>query len=178
MHSASNVWQMVEPVIVVGYDPRWAATFSRLRDLIAGSLGDLPATIEHVGGTSVPGAAAKPIIDIDVVLASRGHISRAIQLLTTAGYRHLGDLGIVGREAFDSPAGLSAHHLYVVVLGNSEHLRHLRFRDYLRSHPEETRRYSELKKSLAISFRNDREAYTEAKSDFVEGVLRMASETP
>jgi GrpB-like predicted nucleotidyltransferase (UPF0157 family) len=89
-----------------------------------------------------------------------------------------GDLGISGREAFESPAVLPAHHLYLVVQGNSEHIRHLRFRDYLRNHPEEKERYSALKRSLANRFRNDREAYTDAKSDFVEAVLREASETP
>ena len=169
---------MAEPVIIVDYDPNWVITFQNLRGQIAESLEGLPITIEHVGSTSIPGAAAKPIIDIDVVLPSTDTIPGAIQLLERAGYRHLGNLGISGREAFESPALLPAHHLYLVVQGNSEHMRHLHFRDYLRSHPEETERYSALKKSLAKRFTNDREAYTDAKSDFVEAILREASETP
>ena len=173
-----DVERMAEPVIIVDYDPNWVITFRKLRSQIAESLEGLPVTIEHVGSTSIPGASAKPIIDIDVVLPSVDTIPKAIQSLEMAGYRHLGDLGIFGREAFESPAAFPAHHLYLVVLGNSEHIRHLRFRDYLRSHPEETEQYSILKKSLATKFRNDREAYTDAKSDFVEAVLRAASETP
>jgi GrpB-like predicted nucleotidyltransferase (UPF0157 family) len=165
---------MAEPVVVVDYNPDWVVTFSRLRTRIAQSLGNLPAEVDHVGSTSIPGAAAKPIIDIDVVLRSGGDISGAIEALSRAGYRHLGDQGIAGREAFESPSGLPSHHLYVVVLGGREYGRHTRFRDYLRSHPDETKRYSDLKKSLALKFRDDRESYTKAKTAFVEDILRKA----
>jgi len=165
---------MPDPVIVIDYDPAWVSAFEKLRGHLAKSLG-LPVTIEHVGSTSIPGAAAKPIIDVDIVVRSKDSVGRAIQLLSKAGYRHLGDLGITGREAFESPAGLPAHHLYVVVAGNSEHVRHMLFRDYLRSHPEEVRKYSDLKKSLARKFRDNRDAYTVAKTEFVEEILRKTT---
>jgi GrpB-like predicted nucleotidyltransferase (UPF0157 family) len=157
------------------YDPRWVDTFSMLRDKIAESLEGLPSTIEHVGSTSVPGTAAKPIIDIDLVVESPESVAKAIGLLRKSGYRHLGDLGIKGREAFESPVGLPEHHLYVVVVGSSEYIRHLRFRDYMRSHPAEVRRYSELKRSLAKKYRDDREGYTEAKTEFIEEILRRVA---
>jgi len=166
-----------EPIIIVDYDPNWAVTFRKLRARVGESLDDLPYSIDHVGSTAIPGAAAKPIIDIDVVLKSAVDMPKAIRVLEKAGYRHLGDLGITGREAFESPAGLPAHHLYVVVLGGRECTRHVRFRDYLRGHPEEMERYSILKKSLAQKFRNDREAYTEAKTAFIEAILRQAGGT-
>jgi GrpB-like predicted nucleotidyltransferase (UPF0157 family) len=168
---------LTDPVIIVDYDPHWVETFSSLRDRIVEALGCLPSTIEHVGSTSIRGAAAKPIVDIDVVLKSATDVPKAIRALEGAGYKHLGDLGIAGREAFESPANLAPHHLYVVVLGGREHTRHVRFRDYLRSHPKETKRYSALKKSLAQKFRNDREAYTEAKTAFIEAILRRATST-
>lgn len=164
-----------EPVVIVDYDPSWPITFRKLRGRIKKPLGGLPHSIDHVGSTSVPGAAAKPIIDIDMVLKSAADLPKAIKALEKAGYKHLGDQGIAGREAFDCPPGLPAHHLYVVVLGGREYERHIRFRDYLRSHPEEARRYSALKKSLALKFRDDREAYTEGKTAFVEEALRRAS---
>jgi GrpB-like predicted nucleotidyltransferase (UPF0157 family) len=163
-----------EPVIIVDYDPIWVVTFRKLCDRVGESLDKLPHSIDHVGSTAIPGAAAKPIIDIDVVLKSPAGVPKAIRALEEAGYKHLGDLGITGREAFESPADLPAHHLYVVVLGGREHTRHVRFRDYLRSHPEDTKRYSALKKSLAEKFRDDREAYTEAKTAFIEAILRQA----
>jgi GrpB-like predicted nucleotidyltransferase (UPF0157 family) len=165
---------MSDPVIIVDYDPRWVAVFEVLQDRLAKMLGSLPVTIEHIGSTSIPGAAAKPIIDIDVVVQSKRSVGRAIRLLTGAGYRHMGDLGIAGREAFENPAGSPEHHLYVVVSGNSEHTRHLLFRDYLRKHPDEVRKYSRLKRSLAAKFRKDREAYTEGKTEFVEKALVRA----
>jgi len=146
-----------------------------LRDRIAESLEGLPSTIEHVGSTSVPGAAAKPIIDIDLVVESPMSVFKATELLGRSGYRHLGDLGIKGREAFESPSGLPEHHLYVVVVGSSEYTRHLRFRDYMRSHPAEVRRYSKLKRSLAKKYRDDREGCTEAKTEFIEEMLRRAA---
>ena len=127
---------MPEPVVVVEYDPTWVSTFALLREILANSLGT-PVEIEHVGSTSVPGASAKPIIDIDVVVPSKDYLAQAIELLARMGYRHQGDLGIKGREAFESPVGLPAHHLYLVVSGNREHTRHILFRDYLRKHPDE-----------------------------------------
>jgi GrpB-like predicted nucleotidyltransferase (UPF0157 family) len=167
---------MSEPVIIVDYDPNWAHVFSELRDMLATSLGNLPLAIEHVGSTSIPGAAAKPIIDIDVVIRSRSELNQTIQALETIGYRHVGDLGIPGREAFEAPPNLPEHHLYVVIYGNSEYTRHLRFRNYLRKHPEMTEQYSALKKSLATIFRYDRDAFTQAKTAFIEEVLQRAKE--
>ena len=162
------------PVEVVDYDPGWKDSFSRLKAQLVELMGTFPAKIEHVGSTSVPGAAAKPIIDIDVVVRSRLDVKGAIRLLEKGGYRHVGDLGIPGREAFESPGGTVAHHLYVVVEGSPPHISHLRFRDYLRNNPEVRSRYSALKKSLAVRFRDDREAYTDAKTSFVEEALKKA----
>lgn len=167
--------RMPEPVVVVEYDPAWVSTFVLLRENIAKSLRGFPVEIEHVGSTSIPGASAKPIIDIDAVVPSKDYVPQAIELLARAGYQHQGDLGIKGREAFESPVGLPAHHLYVVVAGDREHTRHILFRDYLRKHPDEARKYSNFKKSLAVKFRNDRDSYTGAKTEFVERVLRLAS---
>ena len=168
---------MPEPIIIVDYDPNWAVTFRKLRARVGESMDDLPYSIDHVGSTAIPGAASKPIIDIDVVLKSAVDMPNAIRVLEKAGYKHLGDLGITGREAFGSPADLPAHHLYVVLLDGREYTRHVRFRNYLRRHPEETESYSILKKSLAQKFRNDREAYTEAKTTFIEAILRLAGST-
>ncbi len=85
---------MQEPVIVVEYDPNWEKTFQTLRDGIAPFLNELIVSIEHVGSTSIPGVAAKPIIDIDVVVRSPEDVPRAIERLSILGYTHVGDLGI------------------------------------------------------------------------------------
>lgn len=168
---------MSEPIIIVEYDPRWPEQFERLRSRIASALGPLAAAIEHVGSTAVPGLAAKPIIDLDVLLDSAASLSEAITRLGTLGYQHRGDLGVPGREAFRSPSNDSPHHLYVHGPGSREFRRHVAFRDYLRANREDARAYECLKRTLARQFRDDREAYNLAKTDFVEAILRRADAT-
>lgn len=163
-----------EPITVVDYDPHWPALFETLRAEVAGALGDLALAIEHVGSTAVPGLASKPIIDIGVLLRSAADLDLAIERLAAVGYKHRGDLGVPGREAFAVPTGAPRHHLYVCPPDSTEYLRHVAFRDYLRSHGEAAKAYGELKRSLAMRFRDDREAYNVAKREFVESVLRAA----
>jgi GrpB-like predicted nucleotidyltransferase (UPF0157 family) len=132
---------------------------------------DLAVAVEHVGSTSVPGMAAKPVVDIDAVLPSAEHLLPAVERLERAGYRHEGDLGIPGREAFEPPTDAPWHHLYVLPASSEELRRHLTFRDHLRAHPEEVTAYADLKRAAVRRFGDDRQAYTEAKKGFVERVL-------
>ena len=165
---------MAKPVVILDYDPKWPALFQFFRRRIGDALGGAAAAIEHVGSTSVPGLAAKPIIDIDVLLRSDAMLWWAIDRLATLGYLHRGNLGVPGREAFHAPANDPAHHLYLCPPGSSEFQRHMAFRDYLRAHPEDANAYSELKKGLAVRFRKDRIAYNDAKAEFVAGISSRA----
>lgn len=165
---------MNAPVEIADYDPAWPAAFAELRNQIAAVLGPLAQRIEHVGSTAVPGLPAKPIIDLDVVIAARADLPEVITRLAALGYRHEGDLGIAGREAFASPAAAPARHLYVCTADSPELARHLAFRDYLRTHPGHARAYAELKRSLAAQFRSDRDAYSRSKAAFVEQALAAA----
>jgi GrpB-like predicted nucleotidyltransferase (UPF0157 family) len=119
----------------------------------------------------VPGLAAKPIIDIDIVVSSDQHVTLAIDRLTELGYRYEGDLGIRGREAFTAPRGWQAHHLYVVVRGNEAHRNDLRLRDHLRKHPSAAREYADLKRTLPEHHADDRAAYTAGKGAFIAEIL-------
>jgi GrpB-like predicted nucleotidyltransferase (UPF0157 family) len=103
-------------------------------------------------------------------------MSSAIQRLAAAGYIHEGDLGIKGREAFaNSPAtGMHDHHLYVCPPDSAAYCDEITFRDYLRSHPESARDYSDLKHTLATRFRHDRAGYGQAKTKFILKVLQQA----
>jgi GrpB-like predicted nucleotidyltransferase (UPF0157 family) len=166
---------MPGPVVIVDYDPHWPDLFEELRALLVAALGDLAVIVEHVGSTAVPGLAAKPIIDMDVVVPAVSDIPEAIGRLAILDYVHRGDLGIPGREAFISPAGKPRHHLYVCALDSEELRRHRLFRDYLLTHPDEARAYGALKKAAALRLGEDRVAYTEAKTRFVEAVLQRAS---
>src|SRR5215469_6087174 len=112
---------MHEPVIVVEYDPRWPDVFLSIAEPVQAAFGERLVSIDHVGSTSVPGCAAKPIIDLDVVIRSEGDVRWAIERLALIGYRHQGDLGVPGREAFDAPDWAPRQHLYLVVEGNCAH---------------------------------------------------------
>jgi GrpB-like predicted nucleotidyltransferase (UPF0157 family) len=160
-------------VAVVDYDPDWPLRFGRLSDLLMAALTDVAVTIEHVGSTAVPGLAAKPIIDIDVVVASPTDVPRAIERLQALGYQHEGDLGIAGREAFRQPARLPAHHLYLVVQDSPAYADHVDLRDYLRNNPDATEQYAALKKLLARQGL-DRDGYMRAKAEFIAAALTAA----
>jgi GrpB-like predicted nucleotidyltransferase (UPF0157 family) len=175
---------MGRPVVVVDHDPAWAEQFEALRQVLGGALGDVAMRIEHVGSTSVVGLAAKPVLDIDVVIESRDKLSAAIERLATLGYHHEGDGDVPGREAFgrrdgtcpvvDPPRTWLRHHLYVCPQNSCELARHLAFRDWLRTHDEDARHYASLKRELARRHPNDVNAYCEAKTDFVEAILARA----
>jgi len=160
-----------DPVFIQDYDPAWPQVFSELAGKITAALGSLIVTIEHIGSTGVPGLAAKPIIDLDVVLASPSDFTEAIRLLTGIGYAHEGDLGITGREALRSPPGEPRHHLYVLIEGAEELRRHLAFRDALRADNDLRDRYAALKRSLANRHKDDRSAYTQAKTAFITSIF-------
>jgi GrpB-like predicted nucleotidyltransferase (UPF0157 family) len=165
---------MTGVIVVSDYDPRWAERFEDLRLRLAPHLAGLAVSIEHVGSTAVPGCAAKPIIDLDVVVAEEAAMPELVSRLAGQGYRHEGDLGIPGREAFQAPAAAPGHHLYGVVAGSKPHLDHILLRDYLRQRTDEVRRYSALKVALAQRFLADSEGrrdYSMAKSVLVEELL-------
>ena len=153
------------------YDPRWPALFCELRDALPAGLRMCARSIEHVGSTAVPGLAAKPIIDIDVVVADEADVAEAIAMLAAAGYPHKGDAGVPGREAFDQPPHLPEHHLYLCVEGAGPLVAHLRLRDHLRANPGTAREYAALKRELTAAYGDDREGYTEAKTASIERVL-------
>ncbi len=167
----------MEPVIIADYDPAWPEQFGEIAGRVRAAFADAPlAAVEHIGSTAVPGLAAKPIIDLNVVVPTREDVPGAITRLSTLGYVHEGDRGITGRDAFRCPPGTAWHHLYVCASGNAEHCRQIAFRDYLRASPDEARRYAALKRELAQRFRQDRPAYSEGKTKFVEAVLVMAQD--
>jgi GrpB-like predicted nucleotidyltransferase (UPF0157 family) len=162
-------------ITIEDYDPRWASHFQSIRREIAAALDGMFVAIEHVGSTSVPGLAAKPIIDLDVLLKESVDFSDVVQKLEPLGYRYRGNLGIEGREAFETPPQVFAHHLYVCLPGSHEFKRHIAFRDYLRNHPVEAVHYTKLKRELAAKSDGDREEYTRAKSHFVLDILHRAA---
>ncbi len=163
-----------EAIVISDYDADWPRQFEEIALPVREAMASLGATIEHIGSTSVPGLAAKPIIDIDVVVRSTGDVQPAIDRLRALGYEYQGDKGIPGRDAFLAPRGSRPHHLYVVVGGTEPHRNHIEFRDELRAHPEVAHDYAALKLRLANEHQADRLGYTDGKDAFVAEVLRAA----
>jgi GrpB-like predicted nucleotidyltransferase (UPF0157 family) len=157
--------------VVVDYDPDWPARFEAIRARIAPALGPLAVSIEHVGSTSIPGLAAKPVIDIDVVVADRSAIPAAVAALTGLGYEHLGQLRVRDREAFRRPPGTEKHNLYVCPADGEGLRNHLALRHHLRTHPEAVQAYAELKRRLADEA-PDIDAYVIGKTDLIVSFLR------
>lgn len=161
-------------VVVLDHDPIWAAAFEQLRSTIWPTISDLATTIEHIGSTSVEGLPAKPVIDMTIVIPAESRMPLVIDRLATIGYRHRGDLGVRGREAFAPPDAAPAHHLYACVEGNLGLRNHLTLRDYLRRHPATAQAYGELKKQLALQHPHDMDAYIEGKTRFILEILAKA----
>jgi GrpB-like predicted nucleotidyltransferase (UPF0157 family) len=163
-------------VVVVDADPAWPSYFERIADYLTPFIDDAVMRIEHVGSTSVPELAAKPIIDIDVVVATEEEIPEVIEMIRSAGYRWIGTMNVEGREAFDAPLvpQLPDHHLYLVVENNRAHSDHWLFRDALRSDASTRDRYGELKRRNADLVRGDGDRYTALKARFVAEVLAEA----
>lgn len=93
-----SIAQKTKVVEVVPYDPEWKVEFDRIREQLLSYVGDLIITIEHVGSTSIEGLAAKPIIDLDLVMDSYDVLPQIIERLQQHGYEHQGNLGIEGRK--------------------------------------------------------------------------------
>lgn len=158
-------------VVVLPYDEKWKKDFFDIKNELQQALGELAISIEHVGSTSVEGLAAKPIIDIDVIV-KKENINDAISALKSIGYIHEGDLGIPGREAFayDGKEHLQQHHLYVCQEDSLELKRHIAFRNYLRMHPEAVDEYSKVKIDAATLYPENIEKYIEYKTPFIKNI--------
>ena len=164
-------------VIVVPYDEQWKEEFKKIEKELMTVLDGIVLKIEHVGSTSVEGLSAKPIIDIDVVIEDYNVFAEVVDALGSIGYRHEGNLGIEGREAFkyDGKEHLMKHHLYVCTKDSKELKRHLFFRDYLRAHKDAVLEYSKIKEEGAKLFPEDIDKYIEHKSSFIEGIYKKGA---
>ncbi|HUL53050.1 MAG TPA: GrpB family protein [Opitutaceae bacterium] len=167
-------------IVIAPYDPAWPAEFSAEAVRIHDALGHLALRIEHVGSTSVPGLAAKPVIDIQISVASLEPRDLYCTRLAELGYTHF-PLGEFDRvyPFFKRPAGWpGTHHVHLCVRGSEQERAHLAFRDYLRRNPAVAAEYAALKRTLAAGHDGltleSQERYSLAKMEFVRSVLSRA----
>ena len=163
---------MTKRVTVVPYNEQWKTDFEKIRQHLLPAVREIIVGIEHVGSTSVAGLAAKPIIDIDVVIKDYSVFDAEVEKLAFLGYIYEGNLGIKDREAFDyqGDTDLPKHHLYVCPAFSAELKRHLAFRDYLRTHPEAVEKYGKVKQDGAKQFPDSIDDYINFKSPCIEEI--------
>lgn len=165
-------------ITVVDYDARWPERFEAMRREYSAALiraGVPVAAIEHVGSTSVPGLAAKPTIDCDIVVA-QPDVLAAADVLVGLGFRSLGELGIPQRWAFKEPPRLAGTSTYVVVIGSLSLRNHLAVRDTLRARPDLRDRYGQLKARVGAVAANIEE-YGKGKNALIQEILAVAGLT-
>ena len=160
-------------VVVEKWNPQWKYEYEKIvaslgKDIIYNSI-----KIEHVGGTSVEGLSAKPVIDLDIVI-EKDKFAIIKELLNKKGYEHEGDLGIEGREAFSysGKEELMTHHLYVCPKNSKELFKHITFRNFLENNPALAAEYSKVKEQAAVLYPDDIDKYMEFKSEIIEKIYK------
>jgi GrpB-like predicted nucleotidyltransferase (UPF0157 family) len=165
-----------DPIEIVPYDPAWPERFAELGSELRASLRDVALRIDHIGSTSVPGLAAKPIIDIQISVAAFEPLDAFKQPLERLSYVYRGDNPERTKRYFREPPGRRRTHVHVRRAGSFSEQWALLFRDYLRAHHEVAAEYAAVKRRLAVRFRDDRHAYTDAKVPFLWEVIRKADQ--
>jgi len=152
---------------VLDYDPAWVARFAREQKLLAKALGDVALKIHHIGSTSVPALAAKPVIDILMEVSALDALDDKNGAMVSLGYVVKGEYGIAGRRYYQKGGNNRSHHLHAFEKGDETLTRHLAFRDYLVAHPHIARQYGALKQELIAAGYNTSESYMQGKNDFI-----------
>jgi len=170
-----------DPIEIIAYDPTWPEKFALEKRTIFHTLGFMPGLkVEHFGSTSVPGLAAKPILDIMVGVSRNEDWPKLIKPIEMRGYLYWtanpkpDELFFV--KGMPPSGERRTHHIHVYELYGERWKRELAFRDYLITHPQEAKNYEALKMNLAMRFQYDREAYTNGKTPYIESVLKKINE--
>ncbi|MBA4124973.1 MAG: GrpB family protein [Acidobacteria bacterium] len=155
------------------HSEQWLQLFTDEAARIRETIGEVSASIEHIGSTSIRGIAAKPIVDIAVGVEKLEDGERCLRPLENIGYEYRGEHGIAGRFYFVKGEPRT-HHLHLVEIDSDFWRSHLLFRDYLSENQAVAEEYENLKKELAKRHAENREAYTNGKAAFIENVLKIA----
>lgn len=163
-------------VELVDYDPQWKDEFEREVARLKAILPDDLGPFEHVGSTAIPGIPAKPIIDFIVGIANAQRGLEFESILNGAGYEHRLNGDHADRILFvRGPENRRTHHFSFVTLGSSQWKNSLGFRDVLRNDSSLAARYAELKRNLALKYRENRASYTEEKVPFFREVFEIVA---
>ncbi len=166
---------MPQHITVLNYDPEWPLKYERERKAIAEILDGNGISIYHIGSTSVPGLAAKPIIDMMAVVRSLEKVDDARGKFSELGYEYLGEFGIAGRRYFRKGGDERTHQIHIFQADDWNNIeRRLAFRDYMRTHEKERAEYAKIKTALAQRFPYDIDGYCDGKEAFVREMEKRA----
>jgi GrpB-like predicted nucleotidyltransferase (UPF0157 family) len=171
---------MTPAFVVSPYSAEWPDIFRGIQEELLGVFSPLVVAIEHIGSTSVPGLAAKPVIDVLLGAQSLRDIESRIGPLGERGYAYVSkyERELPMRRYFVKPPGASLRvHLHGVEIGSLIWREHLAFRDALRNDADLRAQYQTLKFRLAEEFADDKSAYTDAKGPFIRAVLAAVDES-
>ena len=166
-------------VRIVPYNPTWAKMFEQEKQALEEMFGSRILAVEHVGSTAVPGLSAKPIIDINVAIASLTDVQDFIEKLPGLGYQYLPDRSYptpeyAYRHFFTKgPESSRTHYLKLIELHNKEWEDAIFFRDCMRRNKTARDNYAVLKRQLAEKYADDRASYTESKAEFIQDIIRQ-----
>ena len=165
-----------EEIHLVPYDPSWPTKFESEKTLIEKTLGSwIVGGVHHVGSTAVPGLSAKPVIDIMVGVKNLEEAKPCIELLEKIHYMYFPYRPEIMHWFCKPSMEHRTHHLHMMEEGSRAWKERLAFRDYLRLHADVRDAYQKLKISLAEKFRDDRESYTDSKTEFVRTIVARAT---
>ncbi|MGH2558293.1 MAG: GrpB family protein [Thermomicrobiales bacterium] len=165
-----------DPIVVMPYAPEWPARFRELAAAMRRALGDVAVRIDHIGSTAIPGLAAKPIIDLQISVASLEPVAPFRDPLERLGYVWRSDNPDRTKRYFREAPGTPRTHIHVRQHGSWSEQFALLFRDYLRASPEIANQYAAVKYDLAERYRHDRQGYVDAKDPFIWSVMAEASD--
>jgi GrpB-like predicted nucleotidyltransferase (UPF0157 family) len=158
-------------VRLVPHDPLWAELADREARRLIDATGNLFKAVHHVGSTSIPGIVAKPIVDLMAVATDMASLEAARPTIEALGYAWHGEYGLEGRRfctMTDDATGQRKLHLHCYVEGDHSIRRHLAFRDYMRSRPDQAEAYEAMKHGCAAKHPDDSNAYTECKDSWIK----------
>ncbi|WP_226037330.1 GrpB family protein [Aquibacillus saliphilus] len=160
---------------ILPWTEEWDKTYSREEEILKKIFNEQLVDIFHIGSTSIPAIGyAKPIIDILIVVKDIEKVDLYNQVLGEYGYQPQGENGIIGRRYFPKGKENRTHHVHIFQVGNESIKTHLDFKDFLIKHPEDAKRYGDLKTKLAKQFPDDHHKYQSEKQEFVNQLVEKA----
>ena len=162
-------------VEVKPYKKEWQIRYRREKEKLEKLFKEIIVDIHHIGSTAIPNIKAKPIIDIMLVVDDIEKVGKYNEQMISLGYKPKGEFGIENRRFFPKGGNCRTFHVHVFQKGDQEVERHLNFRDYMRAHPQQAQKYSELKEELANKFPEDIDNYIEGKNGFIKEIDNIAA---